>query len=419
MPIFFALLMNSARLAGNCFRSLAPACVNLTNLMKYGIREDNAKCFMNPSLYSKNFESLLKYKSHHKASAIVPDKIRVAIVGVGNAASALVQGIRYYSEGDKPGLWHSSVGGHTISDIELVGAYDIDPKKVGLDVSQAIFEKPNVTPKYVDVKPLGIHVEAGLLGDEVPSSFNRSIRPIIRMEPVVDSLEEKKPDMILNLISSGSDSASRKYAEAALSAGCSFVNATPSPIASDKELATRYSRSGVILVGDDLMSQFGGTVFHKGILDFMVSRGIKIKKSYQLDVGGGSETLNTLSEDLRAVKRRLKTESIAVEVPYHIESVAGTTDYVDFMRNSRTSYFWIEGEHFLGSSVKFDIYLRTEDGPNGAGILVDLIRSVKAAKDRGEKGAEDVISAYGFKSPPKPSRLADAYETFSREYINR
>ncbi len=349
----------------------------------------------------------------------MPAKIRVALVGVGNAASALVQGIQYYSDGEKPGLWHPNLGGHAVSDIELVGAYDIDPKKVGLDVSQAIFAKPNVTPKYVDVKPLGIHVEAGLLGDEVPSSFNESIRPIIRKEPIVDSIKEKKPDIILNLISSGSDSASKKYAEAALSAGCAFVNATPSPIASDKELAARYSRSGAILVGDDLMSQFGGTVFHKGILDFMVSRGITIKKSYQLDVGGGSETLNTLSEDLRAVKRRVKTESIAVEVPYEIESVAGTTDYVDFMGNSRTSYFWIEGEHFLGSSVKFDIYLRTEDGPNGAGVLVDLVRAVKAAMDRGEKGAEHVISAYGFKSPPNPARLADAYETFRRKYINQ
>ena len=386
MPIFFALLMNSARLAGNCFRSLAPACVNLTNLMKYGIPDESAKYLMNPSLFGKNFRSQSKYKSHPKDDEIMSAKIRVAIVGVGNATSALVQGIRCYSDGNKPGVWHSTVGGHTTSDIELVGAYDIDPVKVGSDVSQAIFAKPNVTPRYVDVKPLGIPVEAGLLGDEVPSSLNRSIQPIIRKEPIADSLREMKPDIILNLISSGSDSASRKYAEAALSAGCSFVNATPSPIASDKELAARYSRSGVILVGDDLMSQFGGTVFHKGILDFIVNRGIKIRKSYQLDVGGGAETLNTLSEDLRAVKRRVKTKSIAVEVPYEIESVAGTTDYVDFMGNSRTSYFWIEGEHFLGSSVKFDIYLRTEDGPNGAGILVDLIRSVKAEKDRGGRG---------------------------------
>jgi myo-inositol-1-phosphate synthase len=240
---------------------------------------------------------------------------------------------------------------------------------------------------------------------------------IPRNGSIADSLKNKKADILLNLISSGNDTASKEYAEAAVSGGCSFVNTTPTKLVNDSKIVAKYSDAGAIIAGDDLMSQFGGTAFHRGILDIMNSRGIRVKKSYQLDVGGGMETLNTLGEDLRAVKRNVKTEAIALEVPYSIESVAGTTDYVDFMGNSRTSYYWIEGEQFLGSSVRFDIYLKTTDGPNGASVLVDIIRATKAAKDKGQNGLENTICAFGFKNPPKKQKLSQAYGEFRQKYV--
>lgn len=349
----------------------------------------------------------------------MPSKIRVAIAGIGNAASALVQGVQYYGEDSRrAGLWHPKVGGYSISDIEIVAAYDIDPRKVGLEITKAIFAKPNVMPKHVSVKSLGVDVEAGILGDD-RLMLAGNVKPIASNGSILDSLKKRKADVLLNLISSGNDSASKEYAGAASSAGCSFINATPTELVSDKKIVAKFSATNALIVGDDLMSQFGGTAFHRGILDIMNGRGVRVKKSYQLDVGGGTETLNTLEEDLRAVKRRVKTEAIALEVPYQIESVAGTTDYVDFMGNSRTSYYWIEGEQFLGSKVRFDIYLRTTDGPNGAAVLVDVIRAIKAARDKGEKGSENEISAFGFKKPPVAKKLSEAYNNFKRKYIGQ
>ncbi|MBM3897425.1 MAG: inositol-3-phosphate synthase [Thaumarchaeota archaeon] len=348
----------------------------------------------------------------------MPSKIRVAIAGVGNATAALVQGAQYYSDDpSRTGLWHQKVGGHSISDIEIVAAYDIDSRKVGSDLSKAIFARPNVMPKYINLRPLGVDVEAGILGNAKHLQAG-GVKTITRNGSIADSLKRKKADILLNLISSGNDAASKEYAEAAVSAQCSFVNATPTKLINDNKIVPKYIDAGVIIVGDDLMSQFGGTAFHRGILDIMNSRGIRVKKSYQLDVGGGMETLNTLGEDLRAVKRNVKTEAIALEVPYNIESVAGTTDYVDFMGNSRTSYYWIEGEQFLGSSVRFDIYLRTTDGPNGAGVLVDIVRAIKAARDKEHKGLESTICAFGFKSPPKRQKLSQAYEEFRQKYVH-
>ena len=246
----------------------------------------------------------------------MPSKIKVAITGVGNVASALVQGIQYYSDdSSRAGLWHTKVGGYLVSDIEIVGAYDIDAGKVGLDLSKAIFAKPNVMPKQVSVKALGVDVEAGNLGNskQVPAGSKTTTT---RNGSIADSVKQKKADVLLNLISSGNDAASEEYAESGASAGCSFINATPTKLVNDAKLVSKYSGAGAIIVGDDLMSQFGGTAFHRGILNIMNGRGIRVKKSYQLDVGGGTETLNTLGEDLRALKRRVKTDAIALEVPY-------------------------------------------------------------------------------------------------------
>lgn len=346
-------------------------------------------------------------------------KIRIALIGIGNCACSLVQGISYYSENDfRNGLWHRLIGNYRVSDLEVVEAFDIDARKIGLDLSEAIFSKPNVAKKYFDVNPLNVKVKRGLLYDDLSYHLRNSF-DVKSGEPcdMIDVLKESKVDVLVNLISSGLDKTSKSYAEVAIKSGCCFINATPSLVASDESTVKSFKEENLVVVGDDLMSQFGGTAFHKGILDFMHNRGIRIMKSYQLDVGGGTETFNTLNEDVKFIKRNMKTKAISIELPYEFETVAGTTDYVDYMQNDRTSYYWIQGEGFLGSSVRFDIYLRSSDGPNAGNILLDVIRAVKVAKDEGYFGAPLDICGYGFKHPPKIIKLKDAYENFVSKYI--
>jgi myo-inositol-1-phosphate synthase len=194
------------------------------------------------------------------------------------------------------------------------------------------------------------------------------------------------------------------------------VNGTPSEIACDNNLVRKYQNSQLVIAGDDILSQFGGTAFHKGILDFMNSRGLAIEKSYQLDVGGGSETLNTIDENIKMEKRNIKTESISEEVPYKFETVAGTTDYVDYMGNNRTSYFWIKARSFFDSDVKIDIYLRTNDAANAGNVLLDIIRAVIKSKSERRFGAPREICDYGFKKLPKPALLRRAREEFLTRY---
>jgi len=346
-------------------------------------------------------------------------KIRIALIGIGNCACSLVQGIIYYGEDDsRNGLWHRLVGKYRVSDLEVVEAFDIDAKKIGLDLSEAIFSKPNVAKKYFDLSSLDVKVERGILHDDLSHHLTNSF-DVKNGEPyyMIDRLKKSKVDVLVNLISSGLDKTSKSYSEVAIESGCCFINATPSLIACDENIVKSFKEKNLVVVGDDLMSQFGGTAFHKGILDFMHNRGIKIIKSYQLDVGGGTETLNTLNEDVKFIKRNMKTKAISIELPYDFETVAGTTDYVDYMQNDRTSYYWIQGESFLSSSVRFDIYLRTSDGPNAGNILLDVIRAVKAAKDEGDFGAPLDICGYGFKHVPKTIKLKDAYQNFTSKYI--
>ncbi|MCP8311749.1 MAG: hypothetical protein L6M37_02200 [Candidatus Methylarchaceae archaeon HK02M1] len=348
------------------------------------------------------------------------DKIKVALVGVGNSACTLTQGISYYGEDDsRDGLWHKVVGGYRAKNIELVGAFDIDSKKIGLDLSDAIFSKPNVAEKYLDLKPLNVKVKKGILHDELPYHVKKSL-DVDAGEPddIVDVLKSSRAEVLVNLILSGLDRTSKAYAEIAIESKCCFINATPSPIAFDRAFVEKFKEANLVVAGDDLMSQFGGTAFHKGALDFMDSRGIKITRSYQLDVGGGIETLNTLDEDIKFMKREMKTRAISMELPYKFETVTGTTDYVDYMKNKRTSYYWIQGDGFLGSPIMVDIYLRTSDGPNAGNILLDVIRAVKVAKDKGDFGAPFEICGYGFKNTLKPVKLNDAYQNFALKYIS-
>src|SRR5919198_540488 len=244
--------------------------------------------------------------------------IRVAIIGVGNVGATFVQGVEYYGSGkDTIGLWHPKVAGLKPSNVKVVAAFDIDPGKVDRTLSQVA---GNSTRKYHDIKDSKIIVGPGILADG-----NGKIEKPAKVSPgeFANELKKSGAQVALNLISSGMDRTSLEYAKAALAARVSFVNATPAKIATNPALAKKFAASRLVLAGDDLLSQFGGTAFHKGMIDFMVERGVHVKKSYQLDVGGSAETKNTMDERIRMLKRGMKTGSIGMEAPYKVEAVAG------------------------------------------------------------------------------------------------
>ena len=343
--------------------------------------------------------------------------VRVAIAGVGNCAAVFVQGLQFYSGRETHGLWHPDVAGLKVRDICVVAAFDIDSRKVGLPLSKAIFSPPNVAKRYVESSKGGTKVNPGISKGEVaPHLRNAKLSKSSRSE-VSDHLRKAKVDILVNLASSGTDLSSEEYALAALDARCAFINCTPSLLQKSGKLVTSFTKAKLPLIGDDLMSQFGGTVFHKGLLGLMVKRGVKVSKSYQLDVGGGSETLNTIEESIKMAKRKVKTSSVVAEVPYQFESVAGTTDFVDYMGNERTSYFWFQGNGFMNSCISVDVYLRSSDGANAGNILLDVIRATYRSLKTKKLGTANEICAYGFKAPPKPMRFDDAYAKFAAVYV--
>jgi len=337
----------------------------------------------------------------------------VAIAGIGNGASSLLQGVQYYSEnGNSIGLLHEKLGGYTAGDIKLVAAFDIDKNKIGKDVSEAIHAEPNKAPKMVELKKTGVTVQMGPHPDSLNGNTMSQI-VLAEKEPVdiAKILKETKTDLLLNLISGGADKASRLYAEAALKAGCGFINATPAGIVNDISIASAFKKAGLPLAGDDLMSQMGATAVHIGLLEFLDSRGVHIEESYQLDVGGGSESINTL-EKTRDIKRTIKTEAVKKHIPYDFELVSGSADFVDFLVNGRDSFFFVKGKYFSGAEFTLDMKLSTEDSPNAGAVLVDVIRGMKIAKEKGIGGAVEPVCSYGFKRPPRRYMMAETYKRF-------
>ncbi len=342
---------------------------------------------------------------------------KIALAGVGNCASVFVQGLKFYSGEQRKGLWHPNVAGLKPRDLQVVAAFDVDSRKVGLELSKAVFAPPNVARRYLPLPRTKVVVNPGISkGDSAPHLRGLKLEKT-STEEVSRRLEESGADLLVNMISSGSAASSEEYARAALRAGCAVVNCTPSLLLKNNKLVADFLKAKLPLVGDDLMSQFGGTIFHKGLLGLMVRRGIKVSKSYQLDVGGGSETLNTIDEGIKMAKREVKTTTVASEVPYKFETIAGTTDFVDYMGNDRTSYFWFEGGTFMDSGISVDIYLRSSDGANAGNVLFDVIRATYRCKATGKLGTVGEICAYGFKSPPKMIHYDEAYTKFAALYI--
>ncbi|KYH42804.1 MAG: inositol-3-phosphate synthase [Candidatus Bathyarchaeota archaeon B63] len=345
-------------------------------------------------------------------------KIRVGLVGVGNCACALVQGVEYYknirSEEECVGLRHLYVGKYHPSDIEFVCAFDVTAGKVGKDLSEAIFERPNNTLRFAEVPKLDVEVLRGPLLDGM-SKYAGEVAEVDD-SPEVDvaqSLKESGAEVVVNLLPSGASEASLRYAEESLKAGCAFINATPNLIASESSWAERYAEAGLPIVGDDLTDQVGATFLHKVLLETLNRRGVKVSRTYQLDVGGGTESADTLSRAWE-VKRRIKTKSVMSVLPYEAEVVAGSTDFVEFLKNSRDSYFRLEGLYFGGVPFSMDIKLQTVDAPNAGSVLLDVIRGVKIALERGDAGHVLPISAYAFKHPAKILPLLEADELFEK-----
>ena len=340
-------------------------------------------------------------------------KIKVALAGVGNCCSALVQGIHHYNNGEAQGLLHKTLGGYTVNDIELVAAFDIDRRKVGLDLADAIMSDPNKTPQITKIKCLGIVVQMGIIADSLENSGEGLLDPSYSKDPVdvAGVLRESGANVLVNLISGSALKASRQYAEAALEAECAFLNAAPSPIVNDDEMVKRFVEAEIPIAGDDLLDQIGATVTHIALLEFLHSRGATIDESYQLDVGGGAESVNTLWKT-RRLKRGIKTTAVGGSVPYDFPLVSGSTDYVDFLGNKRESFFWFKGSYFGGTPFSMDVKLNTVDAPNAGAILLDVVRGLKIASDKGLSGPISPICAYGFKRPQKRKGLTEAYRIF-------
>lgn len=344
-------------------------------------------------------------------------KIKVALAGVGNCASALVQGLQYYGNYEKEeksiGIRHLFLGGFHPKDIRVVAAFDIDGRKVGKDLSEAIFAPPNNAPKIIGIPLYNVNVHKGSVLDGV----GEYTKNIVQVSPqpeanVTKVLKESDAEILLNLLPSGAVKASQWYAEQALRANCAFINATPTFIASDAAWAKRFEEAGLPLVGDDLIDQVGATTLHKTLLKLLSMDGVRITETYQLDVGGGTESLDTL-ERTRDVKRNVKTRSVEAALPYKAEVVAGSMDYADFLQNRRDSYFWIRGLYFCKTPVQIDLKLSTVDAPNAGSVLLDVIRAVKIALEKRLKGAILPICAHAFKHPPLLMPLETAEKMFA------
>ena len=349
--------------------------------------------------------------------------IRVALAGVGNCASALVQGAKYYAKAENEeqtlGLKNPTLGGYRPCDIEFVCAFDIETRKVGVDLSKAILFKPNNTLKFFSVPNLDVQVMKGPVLDGLSKHTKNVIKE--SMQPEVDvakELKRKKAEILVNLLPSGAVKATQWYAEQALAADCAFINTSPVFVASKSKWAKKFENANLPLIGDDLADQIGSTAIHKTLLKFLSDRGVHIDKTYQLDVGGGTESLNTLDRT-RELKRAVKTHSVESVLSHKASVVAGSTDFVDFLENRRDSFFWIKGFYFGKVPILLDLRLSTVDAPNVGSVLFDVIRAAKIALDRHVAGPLLSVSAVAFKHPPKIMPMETAEKKFKNFVLGR
>jgi len=334
--------------------------------------------------------------------------INVAIIGVGNCASSLVQGVHYYSEAAEneliPGLMHVNLGGYHIRDIKFVAAFDIDRKKVGKDLGEAIYTPPNNTFKFCQVPATGVKVSRGMTHD----GLGKYLSEIITKAPgptddIVSILKETETDVVVNYLPVGSEEATKWYIEQVLTAGCGFVNCIPVFIAREKYWQNRFTEKGLPIVGDDIKSQVGATITHRVLTNLFRERGVKLERTYQLNFGGNTDFLNMLERERLESKKISKTEAITSQLDYKMKPDdihVGPSDYVPWLGDRKWCYIRMEGRTFGDVPLNIEAKIEVWDSPNSAGVVVDAIRCCKLAIDRGTSGALVGPSAYFMKSPP-------------------
>jgi myo-inositol-1-phosphate synthase len=343
-------------------------------------------------------------------------KVRVAVAGVGNCASALLQGITYYSHQDDPepvGLLRRNLGGIMPEDIDIVAAFDVSREKVGLDISEAIFKPPNNTLKITDLPKKGVKVAKGPVLDGIGKYLKSKVK--VDNTPPVDvakSLTETGAEVLVNYLPVGSSKAVEHYAKSALKANCGFINAMPVFIASDADWQSRFQEADLPVAGDDVMSQLGATVLHKTLIRLLHDRGVKVEETYQLNIGGDADFLNMLEESRLVDKRESKTSAVRAMTPYPVPTRIGPSDFVPFLKNDKICYIWVKGRYFGGAPVTLDVKLHVVDAYNSAGVMIDAIRGTKLAMERKIAGPLKSLSGYCFKHPPQQMTYQEARMNF-------
>ncbi|MBV9614276.1 MAG: inositol-3-phosphate synthase [Ktedonobacteraceae bacterium] len=335
-------------------------------------------------------------------------KVRVAIIGVGNCASSLVQGVQYYREAKAedfiPGLMHVNLGGYHIGDVEFSAAFDIDTNKVGKDISEAIYEAPNNTYRFAEVPKLNAKVHRGMTHD----GLGKYLSKVITKAPgstadIVHILKDTGTDVVINYLPVGSETATKWYVEQILQAGVGFVNCIPVFIAREEYWQNRFKEAGLPMIGDDIKSQVGATIVHRMLARLFRERGVKLERTMQLNVGGNTDFYNMLERDRLESKKISKTNAVTSQLDYDLgqENVhIGPSDYVEWLSDRKWAYIRLEGRTFGDVPLNVELKLEVWDSPNSAGVVIDAVRLVKLGLDRGLSGTLEGPSAYLMKSPP-------------------
>jgi len=344
--------------------------------------------------------------------------VRVAIVGVGNCASSLIQGVEYYRDADPtdrvPGLMHVKFGDYHVGDVQFVAAFDVDAKKVGMDLAEAIVASENNTIKLCDVPPTGVTVQRGPTFDGL-GQYYREIIEESTAEPVdvVQALRDASVDVVVSYLPVGSEEADKFYAQAAIDAGCAFVNALPVFIASDPVWAQKFTDAGLPIVGDDIKSQVGATIVHRALAKLFEDRGVELLRTYQLNFGGNMDFMNMLERNRLVSKKISKTQSVTSQIPHEMvksDVHIGPSDHVPWLDDRKWAYIRLEGRSFGDTPLMAELKLEVWDSPNSAGVIIDAVRAAKIAKDRGIGGPILSASSYFMKSPPEQYSDHDAKE---------
>jgi myo-inositol-1-phosphate synthase len=348
--------------------------------------------------------------------------VRVAIIGVGNCASSLVQGIQYYkntpSDGFVPGLMHPTLAGYHIGDIEFSAAFDIDDRKVGRDLSEAIWSEPNNTIKFADVPDLGVPVHRGMTHDGLGTYLSHMITKASgTTADIVGILRDSKTDVVVSYLPVGSEMATKWYVEQVLEAGCAFVNCIPVFIAREPYWRRRFEERGLPIVGDDVKSQVGATIVHRVLTRLFNERGVRLEHTSQLNFGGNTDFYNMLERERLASKKISKTDSVRSQLGHDLPADdvhIGPSDYVPWLKDRKWAHIRLEGRGFGDQPINVELKLEVWDSPNSAGVVIDAIRCCKIALDRGIKGALLAPSAYLMKSPPQQWADEDARTRLER-----